>query len=247
MDFYYGGLRAVASFSMQVDEGSITSIIGPNGAGKTTVFNLISGSLRPKTGGILLHGRRIDGLPSHRVAAFGVGRTFQNIKLFEHLSVREHLDLAHYLRNTANFFEEIFGLSSSNRDRGARKVVTDEVLDFLGLADFSDIPAVDLPYGLQRRLEFGRALAMGAKLLLLDEPTAGMNIGETAEMTRLIQKVASRGVTVLLVEHDMRVVMNISDRVWVVNYGSIIASGTPEDVRKNPVVISAYLGAAGNP
>ena len=244
VDFRYGGLKAVSCFSMQVAEGSITSLIGPNGAGKTTVFNLISGSLRPEAGRILFKGRPIHGLATHRVAALGIGRTFQNIKLFQHHSVREHLDLAQYLRNRASAFAEIFSLPAAARDEAARVGKTDEVLDFLGLSDFADTPAIDLPYGLQRRLEFGRALAMEAKLLLLDEPTAGMNIGETADMTRLIKKVVASGVTVLLVEHDMRVVMNISDRVWVVNYGSVIACGTPEEVRRDQAVVSAYLGEA---
>lgn len=244
VDFSYGGLRAVSGFSMHVEDGSITSLIGPNGAGKTTVFNLISGSLRPHAGSVFFRGRDIRGLPAHRTAARGIGRTFQNIKLFEHLSVREHIDLAQYLRNRASVFGEIFGLPSAASDRKARNARTQEVLDFLGLRDCADLPALALPYGLQRRLEFGRALAMDAGLLLLDEPTAGMNIGETEEMTRLIRKVASTGVTILLVEHDMRVVMNISDRVWVVNYGTIITSGTPAEVRRNPEVISAYLGEA---
>ncbi len=244
VDFRYGGIAAVSGFSMRVEEGSITSLIGPNGAGKTTIFNLISGSLRPAAGTILFKGKPIHGLPSHRIAALGVGRTFQNIQLFRHHSVREHIDVAQYLGCGASFLSEILGLGASVADGIRRDGKTREVLDFLGLTEFADVLAVDLPYGLQRRLEFGRALAMGASLLLLDEPTAGMNIGETEEMTRLIRKVAASGVTVLLVEHDMRVVMNISDRVWVMNYGSVLASGTPEDVRRNRDVIAAYLGEA---
>ncbi len=244
VDFRYGGLKAVSGLSMRVAEGSITSLIGPNGAGKTTIFNLISGSLRPESGRIFFRGRPIERLSAHRIAALGVGRTFQNIKLFEHLSVREHVELARYLGGESSFFGEVFGLPAALRDARRRKAAAEETLAFLGLGDVADFRAVDLPYGLQRRLEFGRALAMNAKLLLLDEPTAGMNIGETADMTALIRRVAAGGVTILLVEHDMRVVMNISDRVWVLNYGKVIASGTPEETRRNPDVVAAYLGRA---
>ncbi len=246
VDFFYGGLRAVSCFSMQVEDGSITSLIGPNGAGKTTVFNLISGSLRPGKGSICFQNKPIHGQPAHKIAALGIARTFQNIKLFENLSVREHIDLSQFLSNKASIFGEIFGTPAAHHDRIKRKEKTDSILQFLGLEYTADFPAVDLPYGLQRRLEFGRALAMDARIILLDEPTAGMNIGETSDMINLIQKVRAKGVTILLVEHDMRVVMNISDHIWVINYGSVIASGTPDEVRHNPEVIAAYLGESGS-
>jgi branched-chain amino acid transport system ATP-binding protein len=245
VDFRYGGLKAVSGFSMRITEGSITSLIGPNGAGKTTVFNLIAGSLRPEKGEIIFRNKPIHGLPPHRIAALGMARTFQNIKLFERLSVKEHLDLAQHLKNESTVFDEIFGLPAAARDKARRDAKTREILDFLGLGGCAELPAASLPYGLQRRVEFGRALATDARLVLLDEPAAGMNIGETADMTRLIRKVADTGITVLLVEHDMRVVMNISERIWVINYGQVIASGTPEEVRGNAEVVSAYLGEAG--
>jgi branched-chain amino acid transport system ATP-binding protein len=244
VDFRYGGLKAVSGFSMKITGGSITSLIGPNGAGKTTVFNLIAGVLRPDRGEIIFQGKPIQGLPPHRIAARGMARTFQNIKLFERLSVREHLDLAQHLKNESTVPGEIFGLASAARDRARRNSRTQAILDFLGLGGCAELPAASLPYGLQRRVEFARALATDARLVLLDEPVAGMNTGETADMTRLIREIADTGITVLLVEHDMRVVMNISDQVWVINYGQVIASGTPEEVRGNPEVISAYLGEA---
>ncbi|MDR1179768.1 MAG: ABC transporter ATP-binding protein [Spirochaetales bacterium] len=242
VDFRYGGLKAVSGFSMHIAEGSITSLIGPNGAGKTTIFNLIAGVLRPDKGEIIFQNKPIHRLPPHRIAALGMARTFQNIKLFERLSVKEHLDLAQHLKNESTIFSEIFGLSAAARDKTRRNSKTKEILDFLGLSGCANLPAASLPYGLQRRVEFARALATGARLLLLDEPAAGMNIGETADMTRLIRRIADTGITVLLVEHDMRVVMNISDKVWVINYGQVIATGTPQEVRRNSHVVSAYLG-----
>ncbi len=242
VNFNYGGLRAVVDLSMIIERGTITSLIGPNGAGKTTVFNLICGNIHPATGQILFDGKRISHLPPHRIAAIGVGRTFQNIRLFPSLTVREHIDLAQYGFAEATLLGEVLGSPSSRRDRKQIARRTAEILEILGVSDFADELATNLSYGLQRKVELARALAVGVDLILLDEPTAGMNISESDAVMELIKRLLDFDMTVLLVEHDMRVVMRSSSAIWVMNQGSIIASGEPEEVRQNRLVIEAYLG-----
>lgn len=242
VSFNYGGLRAVVELSMHIQRGTITSLIGPNGAGKTTVFNLICGIHHPDAGEIMLNGRRISHLPPHKVATIGVGRTFQNIRLFPSLTVREHIDLSQYGFAKASLMGEIVGTPTGRRDRSATSERTEEILQIIGIGEFAHELAVNLPYGLQRKVELARALAVGVDLILLDEPTAGMNISESDSVMQLIKGLLDLGITVLLVEHDMRVVMRSSSVIWVMNQGSIIACGAPEEVRKNRLVVEAYLG-----
>jgi branched-chain amino acid transport system ATP-binding protein len=242
VSFNYGGLQAVIDFSMHIERGTITSLIGPNGAGKTTVFNLICGSIHPIAGNIVLKGYRINGLSAHRIATMGVGRTFQNIRLFPSLTVREHIDLSQYAFAGSSLLGEIFGSPKSRYDRSKTVQKTEEIMKRMGIGEHAEELAVNLSYGLQRRVELARALAVGVDLILLDEPTAGMNVSESDNVMELIKGLTDVGITVLLVEHDMRVVMKSSSVVWVMNQGSIIASGSPDEVRRNPLVIEAYLG-----
>ena len=240
--FSYGGLQAVSNFTMHIKKGSITSLIGPNGAGKTTAFNLICGVMHPSKGEILYKGENINKLRPHQTAAAGIGRTFQNIRLFQSLTVKEHLTLSQYTRYESSVLGEIFGTRSSRQDRATVSRKAEEIMEKIGLQEYADDLATNLPYGLQRRVEFARTLAVGTDLILLDEPTAGMNIGESEEVMRLIEGLTAFDITILLVEHDMKVVMSISSEIWVMNQGTMIASGTADEIKKNPVVIEAYLG-----
>jgi branched-chain amino acid transport system ATP-binding protein len=242
ISFNYGGLKAVFDFSMHIKQGSITSLIGPNGAGKTTVFNLICGVIHPFRGDIVYKNKNINTLSPHAIAALGIGRTFQNIRLFPSLTVREHISLSQYTLYKSSAVGEIFGSPASRRDKIAVSRKTEEIMEKIGLSEYADELAINLSYGLQRRVEFARTLAVGTDLILLDEPTAGMNIGESDEMMGMIQGLTELDMTVLLVEHDMRVVMSISSEIWVMNQGTLIASGTAEEIKRNPLVIEAYLG-----
>jgi branched-chain amino acid transport system ATP-binding protein len=238
----FGGLIAVSDLDLQVREGSITSLIGPNGAGKTTVFNLITGLYTPTSGQIVFDGRPINRLRPHQVTARGVTRTFQNIRLFANMSALENVQVGAHSRMRATFWGSVLRTPGERREERASLESARELLDFVGLRRREHDLARNLPYGMQRRLEIARALASDPRLVLLDEPAAGTNPQEKVELSRLIARVRERGVTVFLIEHDMRLVMGISELVTVLDHGVKIAEGTPEEVRSNRDVIEAYLG-----
>lgn len=240
---HFGGLTAVNQVEMVVPEGSISSIIGPNGAGKTTLFNCISGFYQPETGQIFFYDQPIAGLPTHRICEMGIARTYQNIRLFKEMTALENVLVGEHVRLKTNWVESILQNKRFREEESDSIEQALELLDFVGLLDLADTLAVNLPYGAQRRLEITRALASHPTLLMLDEPTAGMNPQETAEMTAFVRDLRdTRQMTILLIEHDMRVVMDISDQITVLDHGSKIAEGKPSEIQSNPVVIDAYLG-----
>ncbi|HWK44290.1 MAG TPA: ABC transporter ATP-binding protein [Stellaceae bacterium] len=238
----FQGLLAVDHVDFAVQAGTVHGIIGPNGAGKTTLFNLISGLLEPTEGTVSLDGRPIERLSAHRRAALGVARTFQNIRIFSEMTVLENVMTGRHCRLGAGLGGILLRLPGFRREEVAAKEAARAHLAFVGLAEMADRRAGDLPYGDQRRLEIARALAAEPRLLLLDEPAAGMNPAETRALMPLLRQLRERGITVLLVEHDMHFVMNLCDRITVINFGRRIAEGTPREMRENPAVIEAYLG-----
>ena len=244
----FGGLRVLHRVSFCVEPGKITSVVGPNGAGKTSLFNVIGGFYRPETGRVLFEGRDITALRPHRRTRLGIGRTFQNIALYKGLSVIDNIKLGAHPHLTSGVLASGFGLPRARREELAlRQRVETEVVDFLEIEHVRRLPVGSLPYGLQKRVELARALALRPKVLLLDEPVAGMNREETEDMARFILDVVEeRGVTVVLVEHDMGMVMDISDRVVVLNFGELIAEGSPAEVAGHPELIRAYLGTKGS-
>jgi branched-chain amino acid transport system ATP-binding protein len=238
----FGGLTAVKNLTLDVDPGSIISLIGPNGAGKSTVFNLITGIYRPTSGSIEFDGRSIGGLKPNAVAEAGIMRTFQNIRLFAFMTVLENVMVGRHVRMHAKPWDDALHTGYERREEASTKQRAMELLEWIGIARYATEWARNLPYGMQRRLEIARALASEPKLLLLDEPAAGTNPAEKISLMKLVQVIRDRGVTVLLIEHDMKLVMGISDYVHVLDYGEEIAHGKPEQVRHDHRVIEAYLG-----
>ena len=239
----FGGLRAVDGASFEVVAGTVHGLIGPNGAGKTTLINLVSGLLAPTGGAIELGGRPIAGLPSHRIAGMGVARTFQNIRLFPELTARDNVLVGQHLRRHPSLLARLLLLRSAGVEAKAAREQAAALLTLVGLPDRVDEQARHLSYGEQRRVEIARALASQPRLLLLDEPTAGMNPVEVQGVAQLIRRVAAEGHSVLLVEHNVRLVMDVCDRITVLNFGKVIAEGAPAVVAAHPAVITAYLGS----
>ncbi|MBC7242850.1 MAG: ABC transporter ATP-binding protein [Anaerolineae bacterium] len=239
----FGGLVAVSAVDLEVPQGSIFSIIGPNGAGKTTLFNCISGFYRPEAGRIIFDGVSLVGLRPDQIAALGIARTYQNIRLFGRMTAIENILVGQHSRLKSGLAGALFRLPRTRREEQEALDKAHQLLDFVGLSGYGDMFAHNLPYGQQRRLELARALASEPRLLLLDEPAAGMNPRETEELMAFIRRIRDElHLTILLIEHDMRVVMGISDIVAVLDFGEKICEGTPQEVRCNPRVIEAYLG-----
>jgi len=239
---YFGGLHAVSDVSFRIEKGAIKAVIGPNGAGKTTLFNLIAGVLEPSSGIIEFKGRQLQGLKPHQIAARGMSRTFQNIRLFHGMTALENVMLGRHVRSRSGFLAGMFNLPKTWKEERDIRQRSLDLLEFLEIADFADVEATSLAFGQQRAVEMARALATDPELLLLDEPAAGLNIYETAEMARLISRIRDMGITVLLVEHDMSLVMDISEEIIVLSFGEKIAEDKPEAIQQNQEVIKIYLG-----
>lgn len=238
----FGGLHAVNNVSFGVPEGAIKAVIGPNGAGKTTLFNLIAGNLPVSEGAITFRGQAVQQLKTHQIARLGMARTFQNIKLFHGMTALECVMVGRHGRSRAGFFSGMLALPGSRKEERAIREKSMELLAMLNIAEYAQVEATSLAFGQQRAVELARALAAEPQLLLLDEPAAGLNIYETAEVARLICTIRDMGITVLLVEHDMSLVMDISDEIVVLSFGAKLAEDTPPNIQKNEEVIKIYLG-----
>jgi branched-chain amino acid transport system ATP-binding protein len=238
----FGGVRAVDDVSFSITKGIVHAIIGPNGAGKTTLFNLITGVLRPSSGRILFEEREITGAPPERLARLGIARTFQNLQIFFNMTVRENVLVGRHLHLKRGFLSCLFHTPALRQSERQARETVDQLLERLGLARWADARADSLPYGALRRLEIARALASEPKLLLLDEPAAGCNESETRDLEGMLRQIAADGPTIVLVEHDMRLVMNFAERILVLDHGRRLAEGTAAEIRQDPRVIEAYLG-----
>ncbi|MBS1142946.1 MAG: amino acid/amide transporter ATP-binding protein 1, family [Proteobacteria bacterium] len=243
LSIHFGGVKAVQNVSFSIDAGIVYAVIGPNGAGKTTLFNLITGVYKPTSGEIRLDGEAIGGKSPNELATRGVARTFQNLQICMNMSAIENVMVGAHLRLDRNLIKAALRLPTLKKRDAEARAEAAELMRFVGLDAFVDARADAMPYGALKRLEIARALAMKPRLIFLDEPAAGLNPKETIEVDHLVRKVADSGVTVVLVEHDMKMVMNLSDRILVLDYGKKLAEGTGEEVRRNPDVIAAYLGA----
>ncbi|MGD2176877.1 MAG: ABC transporter ATP-binding protein [Anaerolineae bacterium] len=240
---YFGGLRAVHDFDLEIEKGETRGLIGPNGAGKSTIFNLITGMYTPTEGGISFKGVNLVGRRPYEIAALGIGRTFQNLRLWRHMTVLDHVRLAHYSKINYGLLDAFFGTARSQS--GEREIThrAYALLEMMGVRRFADEVVTNLPYGVQRKVELARAMAVEPELLLLDEPTAGMNPEEMVEMMGMIRQIRDEfGPAIYLIEHRMRVVMDLCEYIQTLNFGEVIAEGTPDETRNNPVVIEAYLG-----
>lgn len=239
----FGGLTAVSNFCLEIEKGELVGLIGPNGAGKTTVFNLITKIYPPTQGNVYFENQEITEKKTHEITALGIARTFQNIRLFTKLSVFDNVRVGFHLRIQSNVLAAVFGLPGYQKEERQMSMKAEELLETVGILEYKNEPASSLPYGHQRKLEIARALATQPKLLLLDEPAAGMNPEETSELMKFIQFIQDHfGLTTLLIEHDMKVVMGICERILVLDHGITIARGTPKEIQNNPEVIEAYLG-----
>jgi len=240
----FGGVLAVQNVSFSVEAGVVYSVIGPNGAGKTTLFNLITGIYRPNFGEVRLDGKMVTGLPPHELARKGMARTFQNLQVCMNMTAIENVMLGGHLSVDRNLIKGMLRFPSVRRADAVLRERSAELMNYVGLAAYVDAYASAMPYGALKRLEIARAMAARPRILFLDEPAAGFNPTETAEIDRLVRKIADSGITVVLVEHDMKMVMNISDRILVLNYGRKLTEGAAREVRRDPAVIAAYLGKA---
>jgi branched-chain amino acid transport system ATP-binding protein len=241
----FGGLRAVSDVSFSVRKDEVYTLIGPNGAGKTTIFNAISRIYPPSSGRIVFEGEDLAGRGQHEIAGLGIARTFQNIELFEHATVLENLLIGRHVHRGTRFWQELVFAPAARRQELAFREAVEEVIDFFELAHYRDTRVAGLPYGVRKVVELARALAVGPRLLLLDEPSSGLNVEETDDMAFWIHDIRGNlGITVLMVEHDMTLVSRVSDRVLALNHGEVIAEGTPREVQDHSGVIEAYLGTA---
>lgn len=243
VEMAFGGVRALSDVNFTIEAGSVAAIIGPNGAGKTTLFNVVSGLYVPLRGSITWNGDELVGLPPHRLAEKGVARTFQNPQLLDGTTALQTVQIGCHISAHRSLLGALLRYASFRRSEEALRQRSLELLEFVGLGAFAQAPASSLSYGLLKRLDIARALGCQPRLLMMDEPAAGLNVAETQELKALIQKVASSGVTVVLVEHDMKLVMELSEHIVVLNHGQVLTQGTPSEVRANPQVLAAYLGS----